>query len=702
MVAACPTDGRNGSDLMKVPEIPGNEKDRLQALRSYTILDTPSEPSFDALTKLAATILGVPIALVSLIDVDRQWFKSRYGLDVAETPREVSFCGHVVSAEVALVVEDAFADPRFADNPLVTGEPRVRFYAGIPLRSGDGFVLGTLCAIDHVAKTPTPKELEMLELLARQVTDQLEARRERLQLAKERATALENERRLKVLFDAMAEGVVVRNGAGDITTTNASAERILGLNLDQMLCKSPPHPLWNSVHEDGSPFLANTYPGLKALRTGDPSRNIIMGIHKPSGELTWISLNALPLQNDDEGLPHAVITTLHDITVIKAAQAASERLSRQEYLVTTGTLAAGVGHEINNPLAFILANLEFAIEEVRAIAGGSPSGRMRELDGVLREALEGAERVHKIVRGLRALAREESAPVATDIASVVDISLNMAAHEIRHKATVVNQIVDLPPVLADESRLTQVLVNLLVNAAQAFSTRDIASNRISLTAGVEESGRISISVADNGPGIPSELQRRIFDPFFTTKPVGEGTGLGLSICQSIVLALGGEIVVDSGVGRGTTFTVFLQPAAHPISDERLKIKVEPSSRGRVLVVDDEPYIVKTITRALEQDHDVISFNDAREALRVIEGGEKFDVVFCDLMMPHLGGDALYEQVRAIDPALADRFVFITGGVAANTQIQGFLAEVANERVDKPFSLQNLRGIARRFVNARVE
>ena len=483
---------------MKAPELPSNEAARLAALRSYDVLDTDGEASFDALTRLAAAILEVPIALVSLIDTDRQWFKSRYGLEATETPRSVSFCGHVVASAAPLIVKDAFEDSRFADNPLTTGAPRVRFYAGMPLRTPDGFVLGTLCAIGHAPKEPTPKQLEMLGLLAGQVVDQLEARRKRHLLVLERATTLENARRLDALFEAMAEGVVVQDADGAIMRANTSAERILGLTFDQMSGRTSMDPMWKSIREDGTQFPGETHPAIVTLRTGAPSSNVIMGVHKPTGDLTWISINAVPLRGEHEERPHAVVTTFHDITVIKAAQAAAERLSRQEHLVTTGTLAAGVGHEINNPLTFILANLEFSLDEVRSIAGGSPSGRLFELIEVLSEAREGAERVRKIVRGLRAMVREESEPIPTDVPATVEVSVNMAAHEIRHKARVEQRLAATPPVLADESRLTQVLVNLLANAGQAFATSDIERNRITVTSALGRYNQVNTS---GGPSI---------------------------------------------------------------------------------------------------------------------------------------------------------------------------------------------------------
>ncbi|NQV80884.1 MAG: GAF domain-containing protein [Alphaproteobacteria bacterium] len=163
---------------MKAPAIPANEAARLAALQSYHVLDTPAEKPFDDIARLAAHILDVPIALVSLIDSDRQWFKARYGLDATETSREVSFCGHVVAAGETMLIADAALDERFKDNPLVTGGPMIRSYCGIPLKTARGDVLGTLCALDSEPHTFSPQQVDMIAILADRVMAELELRRE--------------------------------------------------------------------------------------------------------------------------------------------------------------------------------------------------------------------------------------------------------------------------------------------------------------------------------------------------------------------------------------------------------------------------------------------------------------------------------------------------------------------------------------------
>jgi PAS domain S-box-containing protein len=672
-------------------ELPPRNRDedaRLLALRSYSVLDTNPEPAFDDLARIAARIMDAPIALVSFVDEERQWFKARYGLDVAETSRDVSFCGHVVANETRVVVPDAHQDPRFADNPLVLGAPKVRFYAGIPLTTAEGFTLGSLCAIDHNPRQPSEEDLKLLELLAKQVVEQLEARRGRLELAKERREAHDAAARLAAVLETMADGVVLQNTAGSIVGHNRAASEILGLR--EIEGRTSTDPGWRAVHEDGRPFPGEEHPAMVTLNTGIPQRGVVMGLPIGGGETTWISINSMPRLVG--GKVAEVVSTFHDISALKNL---TERASQQERLATIGTLVAGIGHEINNPLAYVLGNLDFALDELREIAGPSPSNRLRETITSLVESRVGAERIRKIVRGLRALAREDVALSSIDVASVVDCSLGMAVHETRHRAEVVVELEEEVYVLGDESRLAQVMVNLIVNAAQAFEKDDLASNRITVSARKLTGGKVLVEVSDNGPGVPVDLQRRVFDPFFTTKPVGIGTGLGLSVSRTIVTTLGGELSLRSTPGAGTTFTLLLAGASDlPQVPGEAAPPVSPL-RARVLIVDDEPAVANSVRRLLTKEHDVTVFTDPREALAAMRATPAVDLILCDLMMPHLSGQDLYRQAGLIGADLQERFVFITGG-ATNPEVRAFLEQVSNERLEKPFSAENLLRMARRY------
>jgi PAS domain S-box-containing protein len=673
---------------MKAPQIPVNESARLRRLEELQILDTPVERSFDNITQIAAAVLGTPIALVSLVDETRQWFKSHHGLPARETSREVSFCGHVVAAGDLMVVCDARLDARFADNPLVTDDPQVRFYAGAPLRTDDGLVLGTLCAIDHLPRKPTPQQLETLQLLAEQATTILESRRVFRRV-------LERDATMQALYEGMQEGVALQLPTGAIVETNARARELLGLSEDELLGRTSLDPRWKALREDGSPFPGEEHPAMVCLRTGEPQTNVVMGIHKPSGELTWLSINARPRLEAGLKTPTGVVVTFSDITEQRAS---AQRQKRHERLITTGTLAAGVGHEINNPLSFVMSNLDFALDELRIIGGGSPSSRIQDLVDCLAEAKDGTERIRRIVRGLRSLVRGEAEPRPNNASEIIAVAVNMSMHEIRSRATVETEIDRGLFVLADEPSLTQVFVNLLTNAAQAFVLPEPERNRIKVTAAVE-GDKVRITVVDNGSGIPADVFPRIFDPFFTTKPVGVGTGLGLSISHSVVASLGGELTCDSQFGVGTTFSVILPLATMPKDEFMLRAPSTEVPQGKVLIVDDEEGVVRSTARLLRSAHEVLGVSDPREAVRRIDAGERFDVIFCDLMMPHLTGADVYARIRAVSPAQAERMVFVSGGVLKD-ELNRFLEEVPNEHLEKPVDGTRLKELAKSFLSRK--
>ncbi len=360
-------------------------------------------------------------------------------------------------------------------------------------------------------------------------------------------------------------------------------------------------------------------------------------------------------------------------------------------MASIGTLAAGVAHEINNPLAFVLANLEFAIRELRR------SGIAPEVVAALEEAREGGSRVREIVRDLKTFSRaDDAAREPLDVGRVLRSALSLASSEIRARARLEVQLAQTPPVLASEHRLGQVLLNLLVNAAQSIPDGEPSRHLVRASTGVLPDGRVRVSIADDGAGIPPEIRGRIFDPFFTTKPIGVGTGLGLSICHGIVVSLGGEITVESEVGRGSTFAVLLPAAA---AEARQGTPATPAlpRRARLLVVDDEPLVCRALQRILSPPHDVRVQETGRGALAALEADGEYDLVLCDLMMPDLTGMDLHGQVAARSPALAERFVFLTGG-AFTDGAREFLQRVTNERVEKPFEPAALRNLVARLLS----
>jgi signal transduction histidine kinase/HAMP domain-containing protein len=249
---------------------------------------------------------------------------------------------------------------------------------------------------------------------------------------------------------------------------------------------------------------------------------------------------------------------------MRRLQEMQAQLILHDRLVSMGKLATGVGHEINNPLAYVLSNLNFLYKELHR-TGATPSEEERqELLTVVADAKEGAERVRNIVQDLMKLSRHDDTSTGkADLKAVVSAAVKIASHEVRRRARLVEELNELPPVMGSASRLGQVFLNLIINAAQAIPEGHVEENEIRIAARAETPDRVLVEIRDTGCGISPENLDKIFDPFFTTKPAGEGTGLGLSLVHSIITTLGGTITVESQVNRGTTFRLTLPTAKTP-------------------------------------------------------------------------------------------------------------------------------------------
>ena len=393
-----------------------------------------------------------------------------------------------------------------------------------------------------------------------------------------------------------------------------------------------------------------------------------------------------------DGSLHGYAAITRDITEQADMRA---RFILADRLASVGTLAGGVAHEINNPLTSVLATLHLLSEEIESISGGSFSVRLRQMAAMVEEAKQGAERVRAIVRGLHTFSSpDENRRTRLDVRAVMDLSINLARNELRHSAQLRKEYGDAPPVHANEARLGQVFLNLLLNAAQAIPEGQVEASTITVRTRSDGTGFCVVEVTDTGRGIAPEARARIFDPFFTTKPVGDGMGLGLAICHAIVTALGGRIEVESEIDRGSTFRVLL-PAAAPATAAPER---PPPARGvarsgaKVLVVDDDPLLRRMLSRALNA-HDLTLATDGQEALAAIRGA-RFDAIVCDLMMPVMSGMDLYAELARTSPELLDRIVFVTGG-AFTPAARSFLERVPNARLEKPFSPVTLRELVAR-------
>ncbi len=382
---------------------------------------------------------------------------------------------------------------------------------------------------------------------------------------------------------------------------------------------------------------------------------------------------------NDRGKPIRMVGSMHDITERVEME---QRVALSDRMASVGVLAAGVAHDINNPLTYVSANLTCALDAL----GTAELDRelMREL---LEESREGAERIRRIVRDLQAFSRPREDEIEElDLAMVADSSLSMAWNEIRHRAQLVKDYREAPRVRMNRARLGQVMLNLLVNAAHAIVEGNAERNRIEIRIGATPDGDALIEVKDTGIGIPPDVLSRVFEPFFTTKSIGVGTGLGLAICHSIVTAAGGRISLASPASGGCIVRITLPPVvvATPIA-------VSPSielPRRRILLVDDEAPIRRAMSHLLQPTHEIVVADGGESALQQIRSDGQFDVILCDLMMPHMTGMDLYDRLCVEAPSLAKRTIFMTGGAFSQRSSQ-FLATSGCIHIEKPFDRETL-------------
>ena len=507
---------------MKEAPLPWNEKERIEALQNLEILDTELETEFQELAELAAFICGRPIALVSLVDSARQWFKSSVGLAAKETPREFAFCAHAILQNQVFEVPDATKDERFFDNPLVTGNPHVIHYAGAPISSSGQLPMGTLCVIDNKPGKLSSQQTEALSKLSHQVSKLLELR------AKSSIAEQQNQklRYYEIAIQNMNDGVVLQDNTGAIKSFNGSALRVLGMTEQQLLGKTSVDPGWHSIREDGVAFPGEEHPAMVTLRTGQRQSEVIMGVQTPNGETRWISINSEPIIAPDTGkVTHSVttfsVTTFSDITEVRRNQTLlldSARLS------SLGEMASGIAHEINTPLGVIAANAELILSDFQ-----SGELKIASLEKKVKKIETTAHKIGSIVRGLRTYARDGSKdPLQSlHILGVIEEGLSFCRERLKSNGVDLEVHCDHDfRVDCVPSQIGQVIVNLVSNAFDAVQNLSEKWVRIHVSA-QGETGIIIVS--DSGGGIPEQTLAKIMTPFFTTKQVGKGTGLGLSI-----------------------------------------------------------------------------------------------------------------------------------------------------------------------------
>jgi C4-dicarboxylate-specific signal transduction histidine kinase len=487
------------------------------------------------------------------------------------------------------------------------------------------------------------------DALARQSADESTARK-----AAEEAAAL-SERKFQSAVEAARFGVLVADDTGHVVEHNRALGELLG---------APGSLVGRSLTDFG---------GF-------------------SGETRWVRADGTPVDirvrsaavRDGAGALKFTVAIVEDVTEQRRLH---EQLAMSERLASLGTLSAGVAHEINNPLSFVVSNVRYAADELESCAA-VPA----EVRSALADAAEGCRRVQDIVRDLKTFARGSDGSGATDdLGALIRSSVSLAQNEIRYRARLTLEVPPLPPVNGSPHRLGQLLLNLLVNAAQALPEGRVNEHEVSVRAGVA-GDRVWVEVADTGPGVPRHLVKRIFDPFFTTKPPGLGTGLGLSICHGIATGARGTIALVPSE-RGAVFRVELPvAAAAPRAPETVPAR---DLKARVLVVDDEPQVGRSLQRILSPQHDVVCVESAARALAELERDPGYDVVLCDVMLPGMSGIDFFDELSRRAPRLAARVAFMSGG-AFTPRAREFFEGSSNPKIEKPIDAATLRAVVYRI------
>ncbi|GAA0591708.1 hypothetical protein GCM10009416_32640 [Craurococcus roseus] len=723
-----PPGGDEGGAALTAP-------DRLAALRRTGLLDSAPEPAFDRLTRLACRLLKVRTALVSLVDADRQFFKSQQGLpepwaSSRETPLSHSFCRHVVEDGAPLAVADALAHPRARGNAAVA-EMDVAAYLGAPLRAPDGRVLGAFCVTDGAPRAWSEDDISLVQDLAEMAAAAVAARHEVAERRRAEAALRESEERLRLAVEGAGMATWDVALATGKATWTANHFAMLGYRRRPDGCAT--YGMWmDRLHADDRARVSEA--ADRCARDGEPYGIEYRVVRADNGEERWLSAFGRRVEQADG--PH-FIGVLFDVTERRAAEAAlarhraelerlveertaallrsmeerrrAEESARQaERLAALGQLTGGVAHDFNNILQVVASGAALlkrpAVPEDRRAA-------------ILEGMIQAGQNARELTGRLLAFARRQ--PLKPETFDVAERLAGMSAllrQTLGPSVAVTTDITPgLWPVHADPSQLEVAVLNLAVNARDAMpggGTLTVQARNVALSASAERAAGeyVCIAAKDTGEGVPPHLLARIFEPFFTTKGAGKGTGLGLSQVHGFVTQSGGDIHVESEPGRGTAVFFHLPragtadaagpPAARPVeaggAPEAEGLSVLQGVGRTVLVVEDNPDVAAFACSLLEDlGYATERAGSAAEALAVLAGGARVDAVFSDVLMPGgISGVELAAALRLSHPRVA--VVLATG--YSEPLAQGS-APAGVQTLRKPYRLDELavalgRAIAR--------
>jgi PAS domain S-box-containing protein len=532
------------------------EVKRQAVLDSYAVLDTLPEKELDALTQLAANICDRPIALITLIDKDRQWFKSTYGILGSQTSRETSFCQYTIRHHSPLEIKDARLDMRVNTNPYVTGDPHIRYYCGVPLTSPEGYNIGSLCVVDHVAAELTEKQKAGLQTLAGEVMARLELRRQKKQLEAEKRKLAESEKRYKALVENSEGYIFTHDLHGNLLSVNPKMAQALEYVPSELKDKN----LLDLINAETFDF--DTY--LQQIR----HENVVHGIMRVKTqsfqERFWVYRNFK--YTDDEGKCY-VICSAQDITDKELAQQLLEKAKIELQIKVESRTKQLLA--LNNALAKAKTNLDTLIYR----ASHDLLGPLCSLKGLLNVARQDTnfanqdryldlmygttEKLENILSNLLSYSNNTHHSLffkQVDFQKIVDNSIQACSHIASHNRVLFRSDIQADvPFFSDEERLLKIFTCLFSNSI-IFQNIHNSNPFIHVRIACSEE-KASIYIEDNGIGIPAATLSTVFDMFAKSAIHSNGPGLGLFIVKEIIAKLNGNIEVSSAEGKGTVFTI---------------------------------------------------------------------------------------------------------------------------------------------------
>ena len=530
---------------MKLPSPHPQERMRIKALESLNILDTLAEKEFDDIANLASQICDTPIAIISFVHSSRQWFKSKVGLDLTETPKNISLCAHAILQDEMFIVPDLQKNIHFFDHPLTAAPYAIQFYAGAQLiDSRSKLPLGTLCVLDNKPKLLTAQQIESLQILAHQVCKLLELRIQVSDLKKANQT-LELQ---KIEINNLSEGIVLQDCHGQVVDYNSAVLSVLGISSAELLESGIPYQSLKAVDENDIQLEFESHPEKQALLSGCRQSKLV-GIKTTLGEAKWLSISANPIFLQSEQKPTYTMITVIDITQLHFAQLA---LVESAKLCSLGEMAGGVAHEINTPLAIICS----ASSQALTLLEKPSEDRLEKVKKNMVKIETTGKRIAQIIRGLKTLSRDSAQDPLQEnsLQQMVADAVALCAEKFKHKEVEVKLCFNQDfIILCNPTQVSQVLLNLLSNSNDALSECESKWIRIDVE---KQDSRVRLKFIDSGCGIPKAVQLKMMEPFFTTKQAGKGTGLGLSISKSIIESFNGRLYYDEKC-KNTCFVVEL-------------------------------------------------------------------------------------------------------------------------------------------------